>query len=106
MPRVKKSEFYKILGIKSTATLLEIKQAYRKFALVFHPDRNVNKSENKRLEAEKKFKEIQEAYDYLITNYKEFKKRKLPQQKKKKLPKKQSHNKIKKLLKKQNQNKK
>ncbi|RIB22446.1 hypothetical protein C2G38_2173903 [Gigaspora rosea] len=46
MPRVKKSEFYKTLEIKSTATLLKIKQAYRKLALVFHPDRNVNKSKN------------------------------------------------------------
>ncbi|CAG8543127.1 14727_t:CDS:1 [Gigaspora margarita] len=88
MPRIKKSEFYKILRIKSTATLLEIKQAYRKLALVFHPDKNVNKSKNECVEAEKKFKEIQEAYDYLITNYKEFKKGKIPQQKKKKASKK------------------
>ncbi|RIB17673.1 hypothetical protein C2G38_2186739 [Gigaspora rosea] len=75
MPRVKKSEFYKTLEIKSNATLYEIKQAYKKLVLVHHPDRNVNKSENECVEAEKKFKEIQEAYEYLTTNYKESKKR-------------------------------
>ncbi|CAG8832597.1 16169_t:CDS:1, partial [Gigaspora margarita] len=108
MPRVKKSKFYKMLKIKSNATLFEIKHIYKKLVLVYHPDRNVNKSENEYLEAEKKFKEIQEAYEYLTTNYKESKKRKPPQQKKKILiRKKQSHKKTKKQpLKKQNQSKK
>ncbi|CAG8856088.1 39566_t:CDS:1, partial [Gigaspora margarita] len=79
------------------ATLFEIKQAYKKFVLVYYPNRNINKSENECLEAEKKFKEIQEAYEYLTTNYKEPKKRKPSQPKKKNSnSKKQSHKKNKK----------
>ncbi|CAG8792205.1 3710_t:CDS:2 [Dentiscutata erythropus] len=62
MPKVKKSDYYKILGVKNTATLSDMKQAYRKLALIYHPDRNVNKSENERVEAEKKFKEIKEKH--------------------------------------------
>ena len=49
-------DYYKILGLQSTATKEEIKKAYRKLALVFHPDRN--KSPN----AHEKFIEINEAY--------------------------------------------
>lgn len=52
-------DFYEILGLKKTATLDEIKQAYRKLAMQYHPDRN------KSPEAEEKFKEINEAYAVL-----------------------------------------
>lgn len=53
-------DYYKILGIKKTATEKEIKNAYRKLARKYHPDLN---PDNK--EAEKKFKEINEANEVL-----------------------------------------
>ncbi len=52
-------DFYDILGLKKGASADEIKQAYRKLALQYHPDRNKTK------EAEEKFKEINEAYAVL-----------------------------------------
>jgi DnaJ family protein B protein 4 len=54
-------DYYKILGVSKTATDEELKKAYRKLALKWHPDRNINNKE----ESEKKFKEIGEAYDVL-----------------------------------------
>lgn len=56
-----KSDYYDILGVPKDASLDEIKKAYRKLALEWHPDRH---KENKK-EAEKKFKEINEAYQVL-----------------------------------------
>jgi DnaJ-class molecular chaperone len=53
------SDFYKVLGISKTASDVEIKAAYRKQALQWHPDRN------KSPEATAKFKEINEAYEVL-----------------------------------------
>lgn len=52
-------DYYKILGIQSGANEDEIKKAYRKMALKYHPDKNKDPS------AEEKFKEIAEAYDVL-----------------------------------------
>lgn len=52
-------DYYDILGVSKTASQEEIKKAYRKQALEWHPDRN------KSAEAEKKFKEINEAYEIL-----------------------------------------
>ncbi len=54
-------DYYQILGVSRDATQEEIKQAYRKLALKWHPDRN---PDNKK-EAEEKFKEISEAYEVL-----------------------------------------
>ena len=54
------ADFYDILGVSKSANANEIKRAYRKIAMKFHPDRN---PENK--EAEKKLKEAAEAYSVL-----------------------------------------
>ncbi|KAL4424051.1 hypothetical protein ABPG75_001352 [Micractinium tetrahymenae] len=54
-------DFYAILGVKKDATEEELKKAYRKLALKWHPDRNRDKVE----EATEKFKEVSEAYDVL-----------------------------------------
>jgi molecular chaperone DnaJ len=55
-----KKDFYEILGVSKTASQEEIKAAYRKLALKYHPDRN---PDNK--EAEDKFKEAAQAYEVL-----------------------------------------
>ncbi|MCL4353267.1 DnaJ domain-containing protein [Patescibacteria group bacterium] len=52
-------DYYEILGVSKNATPDEIKKAYRKLALTYHPDRNKTK------EAEAKFKEINNAYEVL-----------------------------------------
>ena len=52
-------DYYSILGVAKTATADEIKKAYRKLALQYHPDKNKTK------EAEAKFKEITKAYEVL-----------------------------------------
>lgn len=52
-------DYYKILGVSRLATDDEIKKAYRKMALKYHPDKNSDPG------AEDKFKEIAEAYDVL-----------------------------------------
>jgi molecular chaperone DnaJ len=53
------SDFYTLLGVTRTATEVEVKKAYRKLAMEFHPDRNSAP------EAEARFKEITEAYEVL-----------------------------------------
>ena len=52
-----KRDYYEVLGVSKTATDDELKKAYRKLAKQYHPDANPNNKE----EAEKKFKEINEA---------------------------------------------
>jgi molecular chaperone DnaJ len=54
-----KRDYYDILGVKKDASKDEIKKAYRKLAMKYHPDRN------KEADAEAKFKEISEAYAVL-----------------------------------------
>ena len=53
------TNLYNVLGVSKTATLKEIKKAYRKLALKYHPDRNPGK------ENEEKFKEVSSAYEVL-----------------------------------------
>jgi DnaJ-class molecular chaperone len=58
-------DYYKILGVSENADADEIKKAYRKLAMKYHPDRN---RDNK--EAEEKFKEINEANEVLSDSQK------------------------------------
>ena len=53
-------DYYQFLGVKRSASEQEIRQAYRKLARQYHPDRNPGDKE-----AEAKFKEVQEAYEVL-----------------------------------------
>ena len=55
-----KRDYYEVLGVKKDATADEIKKAYRKMAIKYHPDKNPGDKE-----AEEKFKEAAEAYDVL-----------------------------------------
>lgn len=57
----KRKDWYKILGVSKTASVAEIKRAYKKLALQWHPDKNVDNRE----EAEAKFREIAAAYEVL-----------------------------------------
>jgi len=57
----KKRDYYEVLGIAQNAAEEEIKRAYRKLAVKFHPDKNPDDPH-----AEEKFKELGEAYDVLM----------------------------------------
>ncbi|KAL0491499.1 DnaJ [Acrasis kona] len=60
------TDHYKVLGVSKTATDREIKTAYKKLAMKYHPDRN----KKNRVTAEKKFVEISKAYEVLGDNKK------------------------------------
>jgi len=55
-----KRDYYEILGVQRTATKDDLKKAYRKLAMQYHPDRNPGDKES-----EEKFKEAAEAYEIL-----------------------------------------
>ena len=55
-----KRDYYEVLGVEKTASVEEIKKAYRKKAIQYHPDKNPGDKQ-----AEENFKEAAEAYDVL-----------------------------------------
>jgi len=57
-------DYYQILGIKKNATPEEIKKAYRKLALKYHPDRNSETEQTKKI-AQRKFQDVSDAYSVL-----------------------------------------
>lgn len=61
MANLSSDDYYKILGVAKNATDTDIKKAYRKLAIKFHPDKNPDDPKN----AEDNFKKINEAYDIL-----------------------------------------
>ena len=54
-------DYYKILGVSPDCSIEDIKKAYKKLALKYHPDHNPNTKED--------FLKIQEAYDFLLKNH-------------------------------------
>jgi len=60
-----KRDYYEVLGVDKKASAAEIKKAYRKLAIQYHPDRQADKSDAEKKEAEEKFKEAAEAYSVL-----------------------------------------
>lgn len=62
-----KRDYYEILNVSKTASEAEIKKAYRRLAMKYHPDRNAG---DKAAEAEEKFKEAKEAYEILSNGQK------------------------------------
>jgi DnaJ family protein C protein 3 len=61
----KNKNYYKILGVPRDVSAKDIKKAYRKQALEWHPDKHADKEESAREEINKKFHDIAEAYEIL-----------------------------------------
>src|SRR4051794_10585713 len=61
MATTNKRDYYEVLGVERSAAADEVKRAYRKLAVQFHPDKNPDDPHS-----EEKFKEIGEAYDVLM----------------------------------------
>ena len=60
-----KRDYYEVLGVEKNATADDLKKAYRKLAIQYHPDKQQGKSEAEKKAAEEKFKEAAEAYNVL-----------------------------------------
>jgi DnaJ family protein C protein 3 len=64
----KRKDWYKVLGLSNMASAADIKRAYKKLALQWHPDKNVENKE----EAENKFREVAEAYEVSLLSLTHF----------------------------------
>jgi DnaJ family protein C protein 7 len=62
--KAKKRDYYKLLDLDREASTDDIRKAYKKLALKWHPDRNCESEESKKM-AEKKFRDINDAYSVL-----------------------------------------
>ena len=60
-----KRDYYEVLGVDKNASEDDIKKAFKKAAMKYHPDRFANASDAEKKDAEEKFKEINEAYQVL-----------------------------------------
>ncbi|MBO7301852.1 MAG: molecular chaperone DnaJ [Bacteroidaceae bacterium] len=60
-----KRDYYEVLGVDRNASANDIKKAYRKLAIQYHPDKQHDKTDAEKKEAEEKFKEAAEAYSVL-----------------------------------------
>eukprot|EP01138_Halocafeteria_seosinensis_P013512 gb/GECG01013800.1/.p1 GENE.gb/GECG01013800.1/~~gb/GECG01013800.1/.p1 ORF type:complete len:571 (+),score=117.18 gb/GECG01013800.1/:1-1713(+) len=65
LKQAKRKDYYKLLNVSRDAGEEEVKKAYKKAALKWHPDRHASKSEDEKKKAEKMFKDIGEAYNVL-----------------------------------------
>lgn len=63
-------EYYKILELQNNASDEEVKKAYKKMAIKYHPDKQSDKTDLEKKEAEEKFKKIAEAYEVLTNKEK------------------------------------
>ena len=63
-------EYYKILELQNNASDEEVKKAYKKMAIKYHPDKHANSNEEEKKQAEEKFKKIAEAYEVLTNKEK------------------------------------
>ncbi len=64
--------YYEKLGLQNNASDDEVKKAYKKLAIKYHPDKQANNSDEEKAEAEKNFKIIAEAYE-ILTNKDKYK---------------------------------
>ena len=60
-PKEKAEDYYKILGVKRSATDAQIKKAFKKLAIKYHPDKNADDPEG----AKEKFQKVAQAYETL-----------------------------------------
>jgi DnaJ-class molecular chaperone len=65
-----KIDYYKVLGVARDANANDIKQAFRKLALEFHPDRHAQSSIQSQESAGRRFRQVSEAYEVLSDNLK------------------------------------
>ena len=63
-------KYYQVLELQNNASDEEVKKAYKKMAVKYHPDKHANSSEQEKKEAEENFKKIADAYDVLTNKEK------------------------------------
>lgn len=63
-------KYYQVLELQNNVSDEEVKKAYKKMAVKYHPDKHANSSEQEKKEAEEKFKTIAEAYEVLTNKEK------------------------------------